>query len=237
MHLSVKTRATVALVLRSASLNWVFWKSASFCPNALRSGGVFDGPVDHRFGHGGRADRLREPFLRQLRHHQREALALRAEHVGGGDADILEEQLGGILRLHADLFEISSALETRPVALDDEQRHAFGAGVAVGLGREHDEIAELAVGDEDLLAVDDEVVAIANRAGADRLEVAAGMRLRHAERADGFAATPSSAAIAAFAPRFRTTADRSRRDRYGSESPDRSRRTRHNSSNTTTSKR
>ena len=36
MHLSVNTRAIVARAFRSASTNWVFWKSAIVWPNALR---------------------------------------------------------------------------------------------------------------------------------------------------------------------------------------------------------
>jgi hypothetical protein len=58
--------------------------------------------------------------------------------------------------------------------------------MAVGLGRQYDEVAKLAVGNEDLLAVDDEIVAVAGSAGPDRLEVAAGMRLGHTERSDRF---------------------------------------------------
>ncbi len=78
-------------------------------------------------------------------------------------------------------------MKAGPVALDDEQRHALGAGAAVGLGRQHDEIAELAIRDENLLAVDHEIIAIANGAGPDRLEVAARMRFRHPKRANRFA--------------------------------------------------
>ncbi|MNR14801.1 hypothetical protein D3C85_1312960 [compost metagenome] len=36
MQWSTKTLATVSLVLTSASLNWVFWKSMTRLPNALR---------------------------------------------------------------------------------------------------------------------------------------------------------------------------------------------------------
>src|SRR3546814_8114788 len=58
------------------------------------------------------------------------------------------------------------------------------AGLAVGLGREHDHVAKLAVRDEDLLPVDDELVAVAHRLRAHRLQIAAGMGFGHAERAD-----------------------------------------------------
>ena len=56
-----------------------------------------------------------------------------------------------------------------------------------GLGGEDDEITELAVGDEDLLAIDDEIVAVANCLRAHRFEVAARVRFGHAERADRLA--------------------------------------------------
>ena len=58
----------------------------------------------------------------------------------------------------------------------------------IGLGREHDDVAELAVGDEDFLAVDDEFIAVAHRLRPHRFEVAARMRFGHAERADRLAA-------------------------------------------------
>ena len=77
--------------------------------------------------------------------------------------------------------------DTGTIAFDQKQRDAFGTGRAIGLGREHDQIAQLAVGDEDFLAIDDEFVAIAHRAGTDVFEVGARMRFGHAERADDFA--------------------------------------------------
>ena len=68
---------------------------------------------------------------------------------------LFEEQLGGVLGLHAELLEISTALEPRPVALDQEQRDALGRRHRLSVfRREHHEIAELAVRDEHLLTVD-----------------------------------------------------------------------------------
>src|SRR5260370_39749432 len=130
---------------------------------------------------------LGQPFLGMIRNHQREALALLAKHIGRGNTYILEEQLRCILGFHPDLFEISSALKARSAALDDEKRHTFGSRAAVGFGRKNDEIAELTIRDKNFLAVDNEIVAVANGTGPDRLEIAACMRLRHAERADGLA--------------------------------------------------
>jgi hypothetical protein len=53
--------------------------------------------------------------------------------------------------------------------------------------RNNDDVTELAVRDEDFLPVDHKIVAVAARLRADGLEVAAGMRLRHAKRADSLA--------------------------------------------------
>ena len=101
--------------------------------------------------------------------------------------DILEKELGRVLRLHAELFEIAAPGESRPIRLDKEERHAARAGRRVRLGRKHDDVAKLAVRDEDLLAVDHVFVARAPGLGANGLEVATGMRLGHAERTDRLA--------------------------------------------------
>ncbi len=87
-----------------------------------------------------------------------------------------------------ELLEILAAPKSLAVAFDQEERDALGAGLGVGLGGQHQQIAELAVGDEDLLAIDHVIVAITDGARADGLQIAAGMGLGHAERADGLAA-------------------------------------------------
>ena len=63
-------------------------------------------------------------------------------------------------------FEVAAALEAGTVGLHQHQDHALGAGAGIGLGDDDDEIGEPAVGDEGLLAVDDELVALAQRRGA-----------------------------------------------------------------------
>ena len=88
------------------------------------------------------------------------------------------------LDLHAEFFEVPAAREPWPVTFDKEQRYALGAGRRVRLCRQHYDVAELAIGDENLLAVDDEIIALSGRAGADRLQIAAGMWLGHAKRTD-----------------------------------------------------
>ncbi len=149
--------------------------------------GVVDRPVDHRLGHRGGADGLGQALLRQLGHHQGETLALAAEHGAGRDPQVLEEQFGRVLGLHAELVEILAPHETGQAGIHQEQGDALGAMRGVGLGRQHHHVAQLAVGDEHLLAVDDVVAAVAGGAGADVLQVGAGVRLGHAERADGLA--------------------------------------------------
>src|ERR1700674_3242646 len=77
----------------------------------LALGGVGHRVVDHRLGHGGRTDGLRQPLLGQLGHHQLEALALVAQHVRGGHAQLVKEQFRCVLRLHAQLIKILAASE------------------------------------------------------------------------------------------------------------------------------
>src|SRR5882757_2764034 len=142
---------------------------------------ILNGPIKDSFDDCCRADCLGKAFLRKLRHHQREALALLSKHIARGNTNVLEEQFRSILSFHSDLFEISSALKPVPAALNDKERHPLGTRATVGFGREHDEIAELTIRDENLLTVDDKIVAIANSTCPDRLQVAARVRFRHAE--------------------------------------------------------
>jgi hypothetical protein len=67
-------------------------------------------------------------------HELDEALALfGAEQVGRRDADVLEEELGGVLALHADLVEHATAGEAGSRGRDDDQRDAGRGLVRVGL--------------------------------------------------------------------------------------------------------
>ena len=153
----------------------------------LALGGVGDGLLQHGFHHSGRADRLCQPLLRQVLHHQFEAAAFGAEQVAGRNVHVLEKQFRGVLRFHAELVEVAAALEARSRGLDNEQRDAGRAAVGLGFGGQHDHIAQLAVGDEYFLAVDHVFVCAAHGAGVDVAQVAAGMRLGHAQSADHLA--------------------------------------------------
>ena len=131
-------------------------------PERLPLARVLDRPADCRLGGCDRAHSLQQPLLCELGHELPEALADRTEHVAVREAHVGEEELGGVLRAQADLVERAPAGETGPVALDEEERHAFRPGAGLGLGRDDDDVGELTVRDEDLLAVQHPVVAVAD---------------------------------------------------------------------------
>jgi len=149
---------------------------------------VVDGVLQAGLEHGRGAQRDREALLRQLFHQRVHALALAAEDVAGGNAHVVEEELGGVGGMLADLVELAAAAEARAVGLDEDQAHRLGAGLGgIGLGDQDDQVAVQAVADEGLAAVDDVLVAVTDRGGADVLQVAAGARLGHRDGEDGLA--------------------------------------------------
>ena len=114
--------------------------------------------------------------------------ALLAEEVLLRHPHVVEEQLGGVLGVLADLVQVAAALEALHAALDHEQRDALVAGVGVGARDDDHQVGQDAVGDERLAAVEDVVVALVDGGGADALEVGAGARLGHRDRGDLLAA-------------------------------------------------
>jgi hypothetical protein len=62
-----------------------------------------------------------------------------------------------------------------------------GAAQGAGTGDDHRDVTVLAVGDERLLPVEDVLVTVAHRPGEQTLQVAAGRRLAHRDRADSLA--------------------------------------------------
>ena len=72
-------------------------------------------------------ERGADALLRQALHHRDEAHALLADAVGVGHPDVLEEQLGGVGLLLADLVELAAAVEALHAGLDHEQGDALGA--------------------------------------------------------------------------------------------------------------
>jgi hypothetical protein len=113
---------------------------------------------------------------------------LPAQQVGRRHHHVVEEQLRGVLRIHAQLVKVAAPAETlHLIGLDDHQRHALRALVLVGLADHDDEVGELAVGDEGLAAVDAVAVALLDGGGAHALQVGARAGLGHGDGADQLA--------------------------------------------------
>ena len=154
-------------------------------------------------GGGDAGDGDGQPLLGEVGHQVDEGAVQLAEQVLLGDADVVEEQLGGVLGLLADLVEVAAALEALRAALDDEQAEPLRAALGCRLRDDDDQVGEDAVGDERLGAVQQPVVALVLRGGADALEVGAGAGLGHGDGGDDLAASRSRAASGASAPRWR----------------------------------
>src|SRR5713226_1715564 len=90
--------------------------------------------------------------------------------------------------MHAQLLEGARDLESGSALLDHQQVVALVAALAIRLRNDQRPAAAGAAGDEDLAAVDDEVVALLPRGGGDAGHVGAGVRLGDRERGDLLAA-------------------------------------------------
>src|SRR6266851_2657039 len=86
--------------------------------------------------------------------------------------------------MHAQLFQGARDLESWSAFLDDQQVVALVTALAIRLRNNQRPAAAGAAGDEDLAAVDDEVVALLPRGGGDARHVGAGVRLGDRERGD-----------------------------------------------------
>ena len=115
----------------SASLNRVFWKSLTGWPKALRSLRVGERLVEAPRMPSAAPMRDESRSCGSSLHQVGEALALLAEQVGDRHPHVVEEQLGGVLRVLADLVELAAARKPARVALDHDQAEcpcAPGAG-------------------------------------------------------------------------------------------------------------
>src|SRR3954467_13148031 len=199
----VSRRAASSCVAMSASLNWIAWCWAIGLPNVLRSREYFSASSSARWAlPTPRAAAVPRPtpsppILSRL-HHLRDAPAeaglLAAEDVPGRAAVAVEDELGRLDALVAELLDLRRDVETgvlaRPLRgarllLGDEARHAAVArlGARIGLDEHEDERREQAVRDPHLLAVDLVGVAVdALGRGLDRLHVGAELGLGEAER-------------------------------------------------------
>jgi hypothetical protein len=150
--------------------------------------GVLERLVEHALRAGDAARRADQPLALELPHDVVEAAADLAEGGARGDADVLEGEERRVGRVHPELLEALLAHDAGKVHVDEEEREAVVAGVRVGLRDEHDEVGPVAVRDVRLRAVDDEVVAVPRRPGADAGDVGARVGLGDAEARDSLAA-------------------------------------------------
>ena len=154
----------------------------------------------------------RDAAVVERRHRDLEAGAELAEPVGVGDADAVEEELGGVLRAQAELALDRPRLEARRVGRDDEARDPARARLA---GAREDERVRRpgAERDEDLLAAQHPVVAVALGARLEPARVGAGARLGQrvaAELLAGARARGGGAPSARRCPSVRRTCRRGR---------------------------
>ena len=187
---SVSSRAARALRRHLAELQLDRLVLADRLAEGLAHLGVLGGELERAFRHAHAARRHVDAAELQPAGRLVEALALlAADQVVGRQPVVLEHQLAGIDRLVAELLQLAADREARLLG-SDEHAHALVAWVRsrVGLYQQRKATAFDAVGDPGLGAVDDVVVAIAPRRGADALQVRAGVGLRQRQAAAHLAA-------------------------------------------------
>ena len=171
--------------MQPASSKRVFWNEAIGWPKASRSLTYSTVMRTAACAVADADDRDAQPLLREVVDHLAEALALGAEQVRDRHARVVEEQLGGVLRVHADLLEVAAALEApacRPRStsmLMPLWRCVGSVLTAVTIRSALMPLVMNVFG-----AVDDVVVAVADRLRLDAGEVGAGARLGHRDRGD-----------------------------------------------------
>ena len=148
---------------------------------------VVDGQVQGAACGGNTEGADDEALAGEFAHQVHEALAFFTQQRGGGDAHVGEEEFRGVAGVLADFVEVAAFAVAGQRGVDQEQADATGAGLGVGFGSDDDHVGVLAVGDEGFGAVEDVVVPVFHRAGADGLEVAAGAGFGHGDGAHGFA--------------------------------------------------
>ena len=167
----------------SASMNWVFWKSAIGCAELLALLGVGDRLVEAALGAAEAAGADVEAAAVEAHHRDPEALALAADEILGRHADLVEIDLGGRLRMPAELLLLRAEADARHVLLDHQAGNALRP---VDAGADHGDVDLVlaAARDERLGAGDDIIIAVLDRAGLERRRVGARAGLGQAIGAD-----------------------------------------------------
>ena len=141
--------------------------------------GVRVGLLERRPGDAHGESRDARARLVEGLHDGHESAAGGAEHVLLGDLHVLEEDLGGVRGADAQLVLVAAHAYALVVAADDEAGEAV-----IGLGEHGVDVGDAAVGDEALLAVEDETVTLVLGGRLDGRDVAAGLGLGQAERGE-----------------------------------------------------
>ncbi|KAI1698542.1 hypothetical protein Ddc_19062 [Ditylenchus destructor] len=151
-------------------------RSAELLPLA----GIGDGHPMHLARDADHRRRVQQPVQVDARHAQPQAGAKAADHVGDRDADLVEMDVGvDVLARHGHVARIDA--HARCVELDEDRGDALGTRFGIRHAHHDGDVREGAAGDEVLLAGDDQLLAVALRAGADAGGVGARMRLGHRE--------------------------------------------------------
>ena len=151
----------------SASSSCTSWKLATRPAELPALARVCDRRVEAALRDPDAPGAERDAAVVERRHRDLEALAELAEPRRVGDADAVEEELGGVLRAQAELALDRPRLEAGGVGRDDEARDAARPGLA--RAREDERVRRpRAERDEDLLAAEHPVVAVAHGARLER---------------------------------------------------------------------
>ena len=135
-----------------------------------------------RAGQLERGERVRRP-ARGLARARALELAVQLVHapeqVLDGDPAVLEDDLGGMRGTDADLRLLLALAQPGRALADHERGLAAMAELRVDRGHDDVNVSDPAIGDEDLGAVQDPLIAVELRGRAHALDVGAGLRLRH----------------------------------------------------------
>ncbi len=112
------------------------------------------------------------------------AFAEFAENVFAGDAAVVENQFAGGRGAEAELVFLLADLEAGEIALDEEGGDAAVSGGGIGIGEHEEEAGFGGVGDPELAAVEQEMIAALNGGGGEGEGVGAGTGFGERVRAD-----------------------------------------------------
>ena len=154
------------------------------CTELLALLGVGQGPLEGAFGDAERLGGDADAAAVQGVHGDLEALPFLAEQVLHRDAQVVEGKGGGVAAADPHLVFVLEDRHTRRLQVDDKGADPLVLQDLVGGGQEDAGPQIAAVGDEDLAAVDDELVAFPLVHGGNATGVAAGVRFGQEEAAD-----------------------------------------------------